>query len=367
VGFYQGGPRCPEDIDFPSVMRAVMEYLGENIGCNHCSPPGPNWGLRCSYGYFCGVTGIAFLTAWKPGWQEDNFTPENLPGEPGDMVRRAFEAIGYGYEIVTRDAGEAAYREKLKDSIRERGRPAIGFGIIGPPAAALITGYDEDGDVLTGWSFFQNEPAFAQGVEYEPSDSGVPAYFRKRDWFASIQDLVLVGEKGPKPDQGQVCEKGLKLALEVIRTPEVRGVTTGLAAYSAWAADLLRDEDFPLDQEAILQQRHRAHDFGVGSLAEGRWYGAQWLLGAFEKVHYDAAEPLLKAAGCFAAEHELMWKLWNLAGGIGSPEAWRKFADPRVRREMHPIILQAQAKEAEAAGLIEEALGKLVASRPQES
>ncbi len=27
VSFYEGGPGCPEDIPFPSVMRALMEYF----------------------------------------------------------------------------------------------------------------------------------------------------------------------------------------------------------------------------------------------------------------------------------------------------------------------------------------------------
>ena len=29
VHFYEGGPRCPDGISFPSVMRALMEYFEE--------------------------------------------------------------------------------------------------------------------------------------------------------------------------------------------------------------------------------------------------------------------------------------------------------------------------------------------------
>jgi hypothetical protein len=36
VHSYEGGKRCPEDIILPSVMRAVLEYLGEkDYGCKH--------------------------------------------------------------------------------------------------------------------------------------------------------------------------------------------------------------------------------------------------------------------------------------------------------------------------------------------
>jgi len=27
VHFYEGGKRCPEDITFPSCLRAILEYL----------------------------------------------------------------------------------------------------------------------------------------------------------------------------------------------------------------------------------------------------------------------------------------------------------------------------------------------------
>ncbi len=70
------------------------------------------------------------------------------------------------------------------------------------------------------------------------------------------------------------------------------------------------------------------------------------------------AGDLLHAAACYAAEHELMWKLWSLAGGNGCPDAWRKFADPDVRRRMVPIILQAKQKDAQAADYVASALAK---------
>ena len=84
----------------------------------------------------------------------------------------------------------------------------------------------------------------------------------------------------------------------------------------------------------------------------------QWLIDTFEKAHFRLAEQLLKAAGCWAGEHELMWKVWDLAGGIGSPQAWREFAKPEVRAQIAPILRECKAKDAEAADLIEEALKK---------
>jgi len=43
VNFYEGGPRCPEDICLPSVLRAITKYLGDpDYGCNKCRARNPN-------------------------------------------------------------------------------------------------------------------------------------------------------------------------------------------------------------------------------------------------------------------------------------------------------------------------------------
>ena len=68
------------------------------------------------------------------------------------------------------------------------------------------------------------------------------------------------------------------------------------------------------------------------------------------------SEHVLHAAACYAAEHDLMWQLWDLAGGISNPEAWKRLADPAVRRQMVPIIHQARDKDAQAADHMERAL-----------
>jgi hypothetical protein len=54
-----------------------------------------------------------------------------------------------------------------------------------------------------------------------------------------------------------------------------------------------------------------------------------------------------------------MWKIWGLVGGIGHEEAKTlKLAEPSVRRQIVPVILQAQEKDKEATDHIEHALKK---------
>jgi hypothetical protein len=361
INMYEGGPRCPEDVGFPSAMRAVLEYLGEDVGCDHCRPQGRKWNMHCSYAYFIGITGYGAMMTWA-GPDLYTFSLDHLPGDPREPYRAAFEAVGYGVEFVDKAAGEALYRQKIIESI-QKGRPVISFGIVGPPEAVLITGYDQGGDILTGWSMFQGEPVFNTGLEFEPAGPDGKAYFRKQGWFETAGDLIIVGEAGGMPDQGKVFEHSLARALEVMRTPEVSRngytVPTGTAAFNAWVEYLVRDENFQGVDDARMLTLYKAHDFSVGNLAEARWYEGLWMANTFSRGDiWKRSEDLLIAAACFTKQHELMWRAWDLCGGIGNPEGWRKFADPAVRKALVPVILDAREKDAQAAFAIERALSK---------
>jgi len=61
----------------------------------------------------------------------------------------------------------------------------------------------------------------------------------------------------------------------------------------------------------------------------------------------------------YEAEHALMRRVWGLVGGISrSTSTSRKLAEPAIRRQIIPFILQARGKDAEAADHIERALAK---------
>ncbi|NLS79656.1 MAG: hypothetical protein GXY76_20605 [Chloroflexi bacterium] len=364
VGFYdqtqqRDKARCPEDVCFPSSMRAVLEYLGEpDWGCKHAKGREP-CRVHCTYSYLMGVTGCAFQLSWRPGWHEDNVEIMYMSDDPMAPFARAFRSVGYGFEVLQPVEGadnEAAWRQRIGESIR-RGVPALAFGVIGPPECCVVTGYDEDGDVLIGWNCFQQMPPFNAGLEYEPTGE-----FRKRDWFKDTQSPIIVGEKQPCPPLKELYRDALQWALQVARTPLVTRYDhavrhNGLAAYTAWAEHLERDSEFATEDMAALWQRFNVHDSAVGVVAEGRWYGGQFLMEAIEHLPYGMAEDLLRAAACYAGEHDLMWQIWDAVGGIGrSEDRVRNLARPEVRRKIAALIVRARDKDAEAAEHIERAL-----------
>jgi len=361
VGFYQGGPRCPEDIPFPSVMSALMKYFKEeDFGCRWEESNKPGCTINCSYSYFIGVSGVAAFLSWKRGWEYDNADIRFMSGDPREPLDRALQATGFTYELVCTEEGrdnKMLFREKILESI-QKGHPVLAFGPVGPPEAGMITGFDEGGDVLIGWSYFQTFPEFSAGLEFEPSGE-----FRKRHWFEDSPGLsfILIGEKKERPPLREIYRGALEWLLQVTHTPlSVGGRNNGLAAYTAWARQLLCNDDFPQD-ETIVRQRHDVHNTAVSMVAEARWYGSQFLIQASnpEILNSRVSSDLLHASACYAAEHQLMWDLWNLTGGNGNPDAFRYFADPAIRRRMVPIIHEALEKDARAVEHIERALGRL--------
>ena len=367
VHFYEGGKRCPEDIILPSCLRAIAEFLGEaDFGCKHCLASTPDCKIFCSYAFLVGVSGAASFLSWKEGWHEDNMVFSYLSRDPYAQERRALAALGYDYEIIPKQAGrddQDLFRRAIQASL-QAGLPVLAYGVIGPPEPCLVSGYDPLTDALAGWNFFQNAPDFSAGLEFEPGGE-----FRKADWFAETRALLVIRERHPHPPLQETVRQAFSWLLEVGRCPQVwpgadapesyRQRHNGLAAYRAWADHLQRDQDFPAGDEACLRQRFRVHDGLVGTLAEARWYGAQFLLEAANPDFHpplSMAEAPYRAAACYAAQHDLMWELWDLAGGIGHPEGFRLFADPAVRRRMVPVILAARDKEVEALEQIEKAL-----------
>lgn len=344
-------PKLDDDVELtpmPSAVSACLRYLGDDV----------------KYRYLMGMTGDAFRLSWKDGWQPDNVADIYIAPDPHKALDLAFAAAGRSYEVIGAEPGslpECAMRERIIASLHDKGRPVLAYGVVGPPEMCIITGYDDGGDVLIGWSFFQHMPEFNAGVEFEAS-----GYFRKRNWHPNTWSIVLVGEKRPTPPKAAAYRAALEWALQVMRTPDVydsnvngeawKDRHSGHAAYDAWAQHLLKDQDFATDAPTILGQRFGVHDDAVTVVAEGRWYASLFLADAAQ-VLPQCASRLHEAAAHFAREHELMWQVWDQVGGIGRAETQiRALTRPEVRRRIVPIIHEARDNDISAALCIEQAL-----------
>jgi hypothetical protein len=249
---------------------------------------------------------------------------------------------------------QAEARRRIVASI-DAGMPVLAHGVVGPPETSIIAGYDEGGDVLVGWSFFQTRAGQTRGVEFEPN-----GMFRKRDWYQDTWDLQMFGQKSEPVSPAQVRRRSLEWAVKVVRTPSTWGGRhNGLAAYDAWADHLLRDQDITPDgaiPEGSDEVPFHVHDDAVGTVAESRYYASQYLIRTAQAESAMRAS-LLKAAGCYSREHDLMWEIWGCGDGNGrSPEHLQRFADPATRRRMAELIREAKREDEEAIRQIEAAL-----------
>ncbi len=369
IGFYEGGPRPPEDDLLPAAIGAFLESRGEDLGFAAQADKTDGWHpWHDVHVYLMGATGSAFRLLWNRGkWDHSIISPFVMLDDAVAPIRLGLRAAGYRCDILLRDdvaaqmgvrqgadGSEEHLRSRIVDGIGKYDKPVIGIGVVGPAEACLITGYDEGGEVLVGWSGFQKDPNFAEGLEFDAAGR-----FRKRDWYKDTLGIAVIVEKGSLPPPAEVYRAALRRGLAMMRTPEVRGLLAGQAAYTAWAEALLRNDQFSKDRMAELRERCELHSGLGGTLAEARAWGACFLVQA-AKALPPARQELLDAARCFNDEHDLVWAIWEFTKGErGSDESALKFADAGTRGRIVPLIRLARRRDAEAAGHLERALRAL--------
>jgi len=353
VGFYNGGNQCPEDIAFPSCLAATLRYVGEDYPWLTIHQHQTDWRLNLAFAEMTAASGMAFSLLWRDGWHQDNADLMFI-ADPREVVRHAFEHAGYEYEIIQKQGhpdDEEMMRRRIQSEL-DRDRPVLAFGVIGPPECCLITGYDEDGQVLIGWNYFQNDPILGAGVEFEPE-----GYFRKRDWFRDTISAITIGEKTSRPNLRARNREALRWAVQVATTPEVYGRHSGFEAYTAWADHLGDDEGFASLDVDELKQRHQVHDVAVSNVAECRWY-AHIFLREIARTEPHLAEDLQAAAAEYDNEHTLMWKAWGVLGGNGHPQAHLKLAEAEARGKLQEIIREARECDRRAVQRLRSALAR---------
>jgi hypothetical protein len=155
----EGVPKVNFDTRFCSFtasLESVMTYLGDPI----------------DYDYAMGVSGLAFRRIWEQNSHGNQFPAHFEP----EAVYRTFWVLGYDCQIISHKQGRAALLTALKQSL-DKGRPVIACGIVGPAEYEVITGYGKGGDILYGWSQFQEHEAW-----HKFKDPTIPGYYAKPNW-----------------------------------------------------------------------------------------------------------------------------------------------------------------------------------------
>jgi len=323
----EGIPRAGYDVHvcpFPGSLFACLTYLGD----------------PCDYDTIMGVSGAAFRRFWN---RDDggNIDLSYLGDEP---FRRIFQAVGYEYRTIP--AEKDAMIRAIKESIA-RGVPPISFGIIGPPEAGIVAGYQGECDVLFGWSYFQE---------------GRDRYYEKADWFETMEKgagkgLIIIDAKKPeRPSERELVVPSLVWAIDLERTPKracFPNHICGLAAYGGWADGLEVDTDYPADDDAIMETRSMVYGDQVCMVWE-RQSAARYLR-RMAAIAPEAVEHLNAAAECYEKVGNLSEPLWpwghTMPGG-----AKKALVDADVRRTLAAHIREAQAAETEAVEHLEQAL-----------
>jgi AraC-like DNA-binding protein len=217
-----------ENYMFPSCMRSSMSALGENAGFDFL--------------FFAGVTGDLFTQLWlNPKWQY-NDSYSNVCHDTQTPIKAAFDACGYEYDYVPKSKHQksrAEYIKKIMESI-DKGIPVLTFGIVGPPICSIIFGYDENGDVLVGWSQFTDEAKHDIPTDLIASEN----YFQVRKGLDRSETLIFIGKKKCGANIAGAVRASLLNIPRLAGLPATERIIYGRQAFEAWADSLLDDECF---------------------------------------------------------------------------------------------------------------------------
>jgi hypothetical protein len=323
-GFWSAGEMC----EFASAMTSMLHCVGEEV----------------PYHYVMGVTGVAFRFTFGPElWNPGFYGFAGVAADVQDLIRRAFAAVGYGYSHHA-PGDRTEDMRRIRASL-DRGLAVMLKGyVVDASDWVLITGYD--GDVLLGTS------------PYSPYGGGerFRGYDVIREWHPKTEGYILLGEKGERPPAADIYGDALRLAVDLVRTPQVADRYTGLKAYEVLAA-ALREGEFREDaerEEDTLGFRYLCVLCYNMMLDDHR--SAAPFLNDAANVLPQCASALLEAAGHYERSCELRDRLEGLVPSNFSEEAQKRLLDPNVRDEYARVILEIRDVEEAAISCVEQAL-----------
>ncbi len=306
----------PELTPFISSLRACLTFSGQSM----------------PYDRLMAASGAAFRLLWNTSCLDGgNVDILVMRPDPYEPIRRAFTAAGRTFRHIQK-TDAPGNRDEMITLLREEidaGRPVIAFGIVGPPEACVLTGYQENGDVVLGWNYFQDFPEWQGSISRHEA-----GYFVRRDWYEHPETLgiIAVGPAGPEPDEKSYLTDIVRFALTVMNGPAVGDRANGNAAFEAWEAMLRDDRQFPKNASLpILMERLMVQGDAFTMVAEGRAYAGSFFLEEAKRFP-ELTNQLMEISGLCRRIHEKAWEMIPLTGGMGMGEAQAQSLAIRVNR-----------------------------------
>lgn len=330
-------------------IKAALNYMGDQI----------------DYSYLMAAMGASFRLRWnKDYWDGGNVDVLNIYENQYDVLKHSFEASNRDFTLLTRDnSGKEDFKAFIIKEI-DAGRPVIALGIIGPPEACVIAGYDNNGDTLLGWNCFQDDREMASDVTFH--DCG---YFITNAWWDNPDTVALISignKNNRKASEKEIMQNAIDiLSINKIAVQDGSGKVRdtyagGQTAYELWASSILDESQFnensimPLKVEKLMCQGD-----AQSMIAEGRGYAADFLewIGksniAVQSQCIDAATHFRKSVNC-------AMQMSKLRGGYQlSTESINQFMKRDVREKIAKEIMKAKDYEKLALEVMKEIVSLL--------
>ncbi|WP_105614639.1 hypothetical protein [Vallitalea okinawensis] len=331
------GPRCPEDLEFSASLRALVDYLGEDMGYRILESM--NWRLDKSFIYLMGVTGEAFSAPMTP--------------EPAKSYERAMKAIGYDYKLYfsqredsyvhgehfesgLRDdiefyEGKGKIRDLIVTHISEKESPVIVMGLLDAPQGCVVVGYKDYGETLMGWNFPSTY-----------STNNTPTYIEVSHWYEKSYGVLLVMDKEEKLNYKEGYSLAFYDAIDYLKNEE------GLKEWKKVLADQTMDMDDKMTEELFF----KAVNPITWDYAERRWYAARFAEQAIEYLeeYKDILEKIMK---CCDQQHNYMYEMASLIEhSPGHHMNKELLADENIRKKMIRVIDQCRELDQDVVELL---------------
>jgi len=292
-----------------------------------------------NYHSVMGISGAAFrFVLARDIWYPGNYGIQNFTEKPDEPIHRALAAAGRRADVHECRSSDDD-RKRIMSSI-DKGIPVLAFGAVGPSDCVLVTGYDDDGDVLLGWSTYQDIPD-DHDIPHDPL-----GYFRKPDWHANTRGYVILGDKHQPIEPRRIYRDSLELAHRVITTPALGDRTCGLKALGTWSEAMGDDANIPVDDETM---GWRYLGYGVNTMMLTDQLSAVPFLKEAASALPEISDLLNPAVQAYELNTETIQQAKALIADDFSPRAIGRFRDSTVRKEYAELMMEICRNTEKAA------------------